>query len=204
LIAGRFGKGPAARQQQEIRQKRTMKNPIPILTMLAAMSVVAFCTIGIAGMTGLFPLTNSESIHVALDRITSTRASEAPKPVNLTFSSTRALPAAGGKPIEFKHGGKVRVHTRTCDECGVVESIVRRERRIGTVDPSVGATGALIIGMAYANSPGIDQFHEKTVRYIVTVRMDDGSYRTIQESAQPPLRQGIRVRLEEGGWTLIR
>jgi hypothetical protein len=181
-----------------------MKNPIPVLTILAGISVLAFCAIGVASMAGLFPLADVDANRFEIDRASYTPASETAKPLAVAFAGTRPLPVASGKRIEFKHGGKVRVQTETCDECGVVESIVRRERRIGTADPSIGASSALIIGMAYATSPGIDQFHEKSVRYIVTVRMDDGTYRTLQESAQPALRQGIRVRLTEDTLTLIR
>lgn len=78
---------------------------------------------------------------------------------------------------------------------GVAGAVLGRQvgggsgRTIATV---VGAVGGAVAGHQ------IEKHVRKNVVYEVTVRMDDGSARTITETTQPTWRSGDRVRIEGG------
>lgn len=72
-----------------------------------------------------------------------------------------------------------------CPVCGVVETVRPYEIRAGTASPSGGAAGAeanLVPRTAYR----------------VTVRMEDGSYRTLSLPRRPAFKAGDQVRIADG------
>ncbi len=83
----------------------------------------------------------------------------------------------------------------SCALCGTVESIrtveVRDEAGGGTAVTLLGAGGAI------AGSE-IEKNVKKRYAYRVTVRMDDGSFRTISLSSPPTFAIGDKVRVVEG------
>jgi hypothetical protein len=74
-------------------------------------------------------------------------------------------------------------HDGACGTCGVVES-VRAVRSGRDAD-----------GRPMAGGPPAD---EKRMSYRVTVRMDDGSYRTLPHAAPPAVAVGDPVRVADG------
>ena len=110
--------------------------------------------------------------------------------------------------------GRKPVPTSNCALCGTVESIrtveVRDEasgagaaagvpgsagdQTTGGGDPAVTVLGA---GGAIAGSE-IEKNMKKRYAYRVTVRMDDGSFRTISLSSPPTFAVGDTVRVVEG------
>jgi hypothetical protein len=88
-----------------------------------------------------------------------------------------------------EHGPALAPHDGTCATCGVVES-VRAVRSGRDANGSRGADVRLVAG-----NPTAD---EKRTSYRVTVRMDDGSYRTLSHAVPPAVAAGDPVRVAEG------
>ncbi len=101
----------------------------------------------------------------------------------------------------------------SCALCGTVESIRTVEVRDeaggpgaaaggpGAGEQSVGGGGAAVtlLGAAGAIAGSeIEKNVKKRYAYRVTVRMDDGSFRTISLSSPPTLAVGDKVRVVEG------
>jgi outer membrane lipoprotein SlyB len=112
--------------------------------------------------------------------------------------------------------GRTPVPPSSCALCGTVESIRTVEVRdeaggAGAAAGGPGATGGgeqtigeggsavtlLGAGGAIAGSE-IEKNVKKRYAYRVTVRMDDGSFRTISLSSPPTLAVGDKVRVVEG------
>jgi outer membrane lipoprotein SlyB len=112
--------------------------------------------------------------------------------------------------------GRKPVPPSTCALCGTVESIriveVRDEAGgagaaagrpggTGADEQTVGGGGTAVTllgaGGAIAGSE-IEKNAKKRYAYRVTVRMDDGSFRTISLSGPPTLAVGDKVRVVEG------
>jgi len=146
-------------------------------------TLVTLCLIGVAAITGLLPGI------VPQDRSGAPRAETA---------------RAAAK--------------NNCAVCGTVESIRTFELRSeaggagaagGGVSGAVvgnrtgggnGSTAMTILGLAGAAIAGneIEKNVKKRYAYRVTVRMDDGSFRTISLSSPPTLAVGDKVRVVEG------
>lgn len=109
-----------------------------------------------------------------------------------------------------------------CYDCGVVESVrqvVQEGEGSGLGAVAGGVVGGLlgnqvgkgsgrsvatvlgVAGGAYAGHQ-IEKSRKKAVRHEVTVRMSDGTLRTVPQDGTPPWRAGDRVRIENG--TLVR
>lgn len=92
----------------------------------------------------------------------------------------------------------------TCALCGTIEVI----RTVEVVDEAGGSTladagrdgSATILGSSGSAASGneISQGARRRYAYRVTVRMDDGSYRTVSLAAPPALAVGDKVRVVEG------
>jgi outer membrane lipoprotein SlyB len=147
----------------------------------AAVAVMLFSLVGIGAMTGMLPGALSQK-------------------------NTDGLP------------GAVAPKAAACSSCGTVESIRSIEVRgeatgVGAV--AGGVTGAVVghqmgsgrgntamtvlgaAGGAYAGNE-IEKNVKKHVVYRVTVRMDDGSFRTVSQANAPAFAVGDKVRLVQG------
>lgn len=110
------------------------------------------------------------------------------------------------------------IATTTCAQCGMVENIreVAQEGEttgIGTVAGGLlggilgrqlgedGSTLGMLLGMAggaYAGNK-FEQYRNKTVRYEVSVRMDDGTQRLLTYDSRPAWQIGERVNFGSSG-----
>ncbi len=154
----------------------------PLLT-AAAVSLTVFSLLGIGAITGLIPSASSQLQEKGADK-DAAKAEEGGKPA--------AKGAASAKS--------------TCANCGVVETVrmVQLEGNasgLGAV--AGGVTGALVgnqfgrgggntamtligaAGGAYAGN-SIEKNMNRQTAYRITVRMDDGAYRTISSPTCPP------------------
>ncbi|MBI4194392.1 MAG: glycine zipper 2TM domain-containing protein [Betaproteobacteria bacterium] len=172
--------------------------------LIAAIAVTIFSAVGIATMTGMIPNAGSGSEPAA--------AEDTPK---------RALPATtpSAKPgtARVVPSGSVSA-AGACPDCGVVESIRAVEVKgqgtgLGAVAGGViggilgnqvgggrGRTAMTVVGAgggAYAGHE-IEKNVNKSVNYQIRVRMNDGTYRTFYERAQPALAVGQKVRVTSG------
>jgi len=171
---------------------------LPLLAAAAA-SVVTFAGIGVAAITGhlsMNPVGTPPVAKVADD-------TPAPPPVvePRPKASSGRSPAAA-KPIEFRPGTRIATRKAKCDDCGVVDSIRAREvEGNGLMRPAFQrgspeqARPPAGIGYAALNRTSESRV---SVNFVVTVRMEDGTVRTIYENQRPPFRIGERVRLVNG------
>ncbi len=147
-------------------------------------SIVVLCLVGVGTITGLVPNAYSQK----------------------------------GSEYAASTGGAARVRADPCASCGVVESMRTIELRgdasgIGAVTGGVtgavlgnsmgrgrGNTAMTIIGAAGGALAGneIEKSMKKRYAYRVTVRMDDGSIRTLSQSTPTAFAVGAKVRLVDG------
>jgi len=162
---------------------------------IAAITLIVFSVVGIATMMGWMPTATSGSEQGMKSGAASTEKTGAGRP--RLFSSASA----------------------GCANCGVVESIrVVETTGQGT---GVGAIGGALVGGILGNQVGrgngrtaatvvgagagayagneIEKNVKKSAHYQVRVRMNDGSYRTFRENAQPALSVGQKVRVTDQG-----
>jgi hypothetical protein len=79
-----------------------------------------------------------------------------------------------------------------CASCGTVEAVRVIEVRGDTAPTIVGAAGGALAGN------GVEKNVQKRVSYRITVRMDDGSFRTVSQPTAPAVAVGDRVRIANG------
>jgi outer membrane lipoprotein SlyB len=118
-------------------------------------------------------------------------------------------------------GAMAQNSSTSCATCGVVESVRYAEKQghgsgVGAITGGIvggvlghqigsgrGNTAATIAGAgvgAYAGNQ-VERNARKTLQYQVTVRMDDGSMRTITYDVEPGFRAGDKVRFVDGRLT---
>ena len=173
------------------------------LMILAAISVIIFSVVGIATMTGQVPNAFS-SAH---------RAEPA---------APRFAPASGAQPAAVPSGKAVQsrdvIAVAGCANCGVIESIREIEvKGEGTgVGMAVGGVAGGLLGNQIGHGGGrtvatiagaaggayvgneIEKNQRSQSAYRVTVRMEDGTYRTITQRNHPGHAVGERVKLVDG------
>ena len=192
------------------------------LACCAILSVATFSGIGVAAITGqlsvgsgsaeLFRSSNELNKHEDLaDKLTPPVAR--PTHVGLTRSAVNGAGKDGKSMI-------VRVRERfsqtlkpTCDRCGVVQSIERHELQMptkrafnGAFQMKVGNNGASterfpISMLAGSNRNAYDagsRNYEGATSFVVQLRMEDGSLRTIYEHQHPKFSVGEKVQLVNG------
>lgn len=174
------------------------------LMIIAAMAVILFSIVGIATMTGHLPAAFSEVQEgQATSGTNAVARPDAPKP------AAPARTAAAPAPV---------ARAALCPDCGVVESITASEVKgqpsgVGMVAGGVtggvignqigggsGRTIATIVGAAGGAYVGneIEKNAKKTTVYRITVRMDDGTTRTLTQETPPGFGIGEKVRIVDG------
>jgi len=170
------------------------------LVLGAAASVMVVSLVGAAAIGGLLP---------------SARSDKADTLAKADTPAQKSVPAADGT----RHGApKLAARDSACASCGTVESIHTVELKgnatgLGAVAGGVtgavvgnqigrgnGNTAMTILGAAGGALAGneIEKNVKKHYSYRVTVRMDDGSFRTVSQSSAPAVAVGERVRVVNG------
>lgn len=173
--------------------------PHPVI-LAAAAAVFSFSLLGIGALTGLIPSASPSN----LGDPQKSRLSDDP-----FFSS--------------KDTARKPVAPLSCVNCGLVDSIRTLQvdgKASGLGAVTGGVTGA-VLGNQIGNGHGRDALTvlggvggafaghtiEKKVNrytvYRVTVRMDDGSFRTLSQSHEPAVAIGSRVRVSNGALVAI-
>jgi len=173
---------------------RASHRPHPVL-LAAAASVITFSLLGIGAITGLIPSAYSRNFAVA----------QKPLAVAERSSTTRDA------------GGQLVFQTQ-CSNCGVVDAIraVQIDSRASAPEAVAGGASSAAVGNQEGNAHGLDALTllggeggafgghsiEKTdsrrTVYRVTVRMDDGSFRTVSQAHAPDVAIGGKVRIANG------
>ncbi|HWA11745.1 MAG TPA: hypothetical protein VHA15_01495 [Burkholderiales bacterium] len=170
------------------------------LVAAAAASVVAFAGIGVAAITGHLSVTqlNPNPLAGLLGGAKAAPAASAATPKS-GKAATRS--ANGPRPIDFRPGTRVAGSRAKCPDCGVVDSIRAKEvERADVAAAGFGGSEATSLGRASGiNYAALRSTDARTaVNFVVTLRMEDGTTRTIHENQRPPFSIGERVRLVNG------
>jgi len=179
------------------------------LGIAAAISVIAFSGIGIAAITGHLSIT-----HSSMNPFSSFSSASATAIVNAAalpvaaptrhqgLTRNRGETPVEGKPVNFKIGARVAAARKpVCADCGVVDSIIPGRTRT----PAAGVVNSLAIGgsdaatfLKTAGQKDVEQEGSRTMGFVVTVHMENGTVRTIYESERPPFDIGERIKLVNG------
>lgn len=200
------------------------------MVIIAAFSVTILSLVGIASLLGWIPTAYSghpESAAIATDSTLPTVSSASPAKLEQK-AATRATPVASGDSHYTRESNPAKTanakHSQpaACHNCGVIESIRQIQHEgdgsgLGAV--AGGVTGG-VIGNQIGNGRGntlmtilgigggayaghtIEKKMKATTSYVVKVRMEDGSLRTISQSSLPEYAVGDPVRITNGHLTL--
>lgn len=174
------------------------------LVLGAAASVMVASLLGAAAITGMLPSAHSDKAEMPAQK---TDKAEMPAQKN------------AAAPETARHGAdRLAARNNSCASCGTVEAIRSVEvKGAGTGLGAVagGVTGAVVgnqigrgngntamtilgaAGGAFAGNE-IEKNIKKQFSYRVIVRMDNGSFRTVSQSAAPSVAVGERVRIVDG------
>lgn len=169
------------------------------MLVIAAVAVIIFSAFGVATMTGLIPVAQSNSVQQQ-----DLQPKTQPQSVRPAEKPPRAAPN--------------RDAAIACADCGVVETIRTVEvegkgnglgmiaggvtgallgNQIGRGNGNAVATIAGAAGGAFAGNE-IEKNMKKSLRYQVRVRMNDGTYRTLYQSSAPTFAVGENVKVVNG------
>jgi len=156
------------------------------IVVVAAVTVLVISAMGAAALTGLLPAASSKL--------------EDPASMAARMASAPAV----------QHARAATPQAAACTHCGVIESIRRVEvdgeangvgalasRPMGRGSAGSAMTIAGAAGGAYASN-AIETKVKKSIAYRVTLRMDDGTYRTLSQPEAPRFAVGERVRIAKG------
>lgn len=186
-------------------QKNRLLTPLVIA---AALSVVAFAGIGVAAITGHLSITQLSPNPLA-GLLGMSKLSPAIVTPAVKIKAMGRDPArSANKPLDFRPGSRVAAKKSKCGDCGVVDSIRAKEvEKRGVIvaglgdarspDDTMRASGRSS-GLTYAALNGTGSEARIAVNFVVTLRMEDGTVRTIYENQRPPFSIGERVRLVNG------
>ncbi len=174
-----------------------------VLMWVAGIAVIVFSAAGVGAIMGWIPTSMGRGADIAEIAIPDKQAAAAGKPLYATSAADMAGNASG---------------TGGCADCGVIESW--REITSKGEGSGLGAAGGAVVGGLLGNQIGNGRGNtvatvigavggavggneiEKRVKtsksYAVTVRMDNGSRRVINETNPPAFRAGDQVRIVSG------
>lgn len=181
----------------------------PIL-IAAGVAVLLFSLLGAAALTGILPIANTKQAEpVAIAPSGAARTEASPR----KETTAQPAPVAPARPAAGRG-----ISAAPCPNCGVIDAIQPVEvkgKTSGLGAVAGGVAGGLLgnqigsgntrsvltvggaAGGAFAGDAIEGQMKKHTV-WRITVRLEDGSLRTLSQSAQPPFAVGDRVRIVNG------
>ena len=189
-----------------------VKSGIHPLVATASVAVIVLAGVGVAAFTGVLPGTSgkTETDAVAVTPKAETAASPA--------QARPAQPRAAPKPAQVAAAPKIAPAPKPalkCAECGVVEAV--QEVEVKGEATGAGAVAGGVAGAVVGNQVGsgskkkvarvigavggavvghqIEKHARTTKRYDITVRMEDGTLRTLSQEQAPTWRAGDKVRV---------
>lgn len=175
-------------------QKNKLLFPLRIA---AFFSVATFGTLGVAAITGHLPVGAGESNRLFAMAASPAKTTELRLPTSgmgplhpgLTRSGERSGTA---QAFTLRKGQKIAAST--CEICGVVHSIEPGAGKTATQrlpDLTAGVSPAV-----HSDQSGAGNY--TAANFVITVKMQDGSTRTIHERQRPKFSVGERVRFVNG------
>lgn len=194
------------------------------LMMAAAISIIIFCGVGVAALSGLLPMSKTEA---AAETVGNQSSSTPETPVVQVAAPAPAadipLPAPEPAlvPSKPKRQAASDPKAATCYSCGTVIAV--NAVTVQGDNSGIGAVGGAVVGGVVGHQFGkgngkkamtalgaiggaltgnqIEKSQRQSVRYDVVVRLQDGSTQTVSDSTPPPFSSGDKVRLENGTLT---
>ena len=181
---------------------------------IAGIALTVFCAVGIGAVMGWIPNSMSGSNDKPVMEPQAANATAAPAP-----KAHRAMASNASTPRREMHPAPARMAAVVnCAECGVVESV--REIDAKGSGTGLGAVGGGVLGGLLGNQVGagrgkdvmtvvgavggavagneVEKRVKATKSYDVTVRLNDGSSRVINEASLPAWRPGDKVKIVDG------
>ena len=204
------------------------KNSVNIMMWVAGIAVIMFSILGISAIMGWVPTTmgrGQDSSELAGSTKQATNAatpSGAKASATKTPASQRPSPAparVAQAPVAAAPVAPASAPAREiCNDCGVIEST--REVSSKGTGSGIGAVGGAIVGGLLGNQVGsgrgntaataigavggavagneVERRTKTSTSYEVTVRMNDGTRKTISQASTPSWRSGDNVRIVDG------
>ncbi len=181
-------------------------NPPHLLAVTVGIAIILFCAAGIAAIMGWIPTsiggTGDPSVVGGADK----SAKKTAQPAAPAKTKTAPAQVASNAPVT------------KCSTCGVIESV--RETAAKGEGSGLGAAGGAVVGGLLGHQIGggsgkqiatvvgavggavagneVEKRVKVTKSYDITVRLDDGSTRVINEDSLPSWRNGDRVKIIDG------
>ena len=197
-----------------MENEQTIKRTHPLI-IAASIAVILLCVAGVAAIMGWIPKSGADGA-IAPAPESKERAAPAKASAAAPHAASKTHAAAASHPLQAAAAPSQA--KPVCKDCGVIESIVEREKA-GEAS-GVGAVGGGVLGGVVGHQIGggrgrdiatvvgavggavaghqIEKSMKKTTFYEITVRFEDGSTRVFSEATQPTWRQGDRVKLVNG------
>jgi hypothetical protein len=167
------------------------------LMVIAAVSVILLSVVSIATMTGHIPNVVSQRFDATQQGGVPSGDADVPAPRTIqapTQNSDAAPPLERKVPIAVTRTAITPPQSAVCSNCGVVQSIIAEG--VKGKGSGVGVVAGGVVG-GYAGNE-IEKTVKKSMRYVIRVRMEDGTTRVLTETAAPAFSAGQRVRIEDG------
>jgi outer membrane lipoprotein SlyB len=179
------------------------------IVIAAGVAVLLFSLLGAAALTGILPVGNTKQAEPGVIAQGAPAPAQAPAPAR----KEQSAPVAQAKPAPSRG-----IFSAPCPNCGVIDSIQPVEVKgktsgLGAVAGGVaggllgnqfgkGTTRSVLTvggaaGGAFAGD-AIEGQVKKHTSWRITVRLEDGSVRTLSQDAQPQFAVGERVRIVNG------
>jgi len=196
------------KKENKMTTEVTRTKPTHLLAVVAGIAIILFCAAGIAAIMGWIPTSIGGTRETAL---------LADKEKSVKKTAQAAVPAKPkAPPVEVASSAPAPV--TKCSNCGVIESV--REIAAKGEGSGLGAAGGAVVGGLLGHQVGggsgkqiatvvgavggavagneVEKRVKATKSYDITVRLDDGSTRVINEVNPPSWRSGDRVRIIDG------
>lgn len=182
----------------------TSAKPLHPLAWVVGITVILFSIAGIAAIMGWIPTSIGGNSDISANQ-----------PVNKATQPAAAKAKAKAPPVQVASSTPV---SAKCSQCGVIESV--REISAKGEGSGLGAAGGAVVGGLLGHQVGggsgkqiatvvgavggavagneVEKRVKSTKSYEITVRLDDGSTRMIQEANPPSWRNGDHVRIVDG------
>lgn len=186
---------------------------------IAAVAVIIFSVVGVGVMTGVIPSSRStETANQASDA----KTGQAPKARSQAATRPSNPSTAAPKPATQVAANEPRpapvAAPRVCAECGVIDTInVVEQKGQGS---GLGAAGGAVVGGLLGNQVGsgrgntaatvvgavggavvgneVEKRVKSTKQYNVSVRMDDGNFKSLTFDTAPAFAIGEKVKVIDG------
>jgi outer membrane lipoprotein SlyB len=188
------------------------------MLMIAGAAVVLVSLTGTAALLGWLPSSTGAGVNADVAALAQPAIPAVAAPQAASHAAPRHVAAAPAAYHQARAETMHRTPPLVCQDCGTVESV----REVSTRGDSngLGAAGGAVVGGLLGNQVGgghgkqamtvvgaiggalagnqIEKRARATLSYETTVRMNNGSSRTVGQDTQPVWRDGDHVRVVDG------